>query len=135
MRDEKAEKLTTRDDPRVTRLGAIIRRSSLDELPQLFNVLKGEMSLVGPRPAPPSAKAGERLYLEVVDQFAARHNVKPGITGWAQINGLRGETDTEEKIIKRVEHDIYYIENWSLLLDLRILVKTAIVGFVGKNIF
>ncbi len=135
MRDENAETLTTRNDPRITRIGAFLRKSSLDELPQLFNVIKGDMSMVGPRPHATAAKAGERLYPEVVNQYAARHKVKPGITGWAQVNGWRGETDTEEKILKRVEHDIYYIENWSLWLDVQILIKTAIVGFVNKNAY
>jgi len=93
-------------------------------LPQLFNVLMGNLSLVGPRPHAVSAKADNRLYDEVVDGYFARHKVKPGITGWAQINGWRGETDTAEKIEKRVEHDLYYIENWSVLLDLYILLKT-----------
>lgn len=135
MRDDDAVQLTTRHDPRVTRLGAFLRRVSLDELAQIFNVLKGDMSMVGPRPHARSAKAGTRLYPEVVDQYAARHKVKPGITGWAQVNGWRGETDTEDKIIQRVQHDVYYIENWSLWLDIRILLKTAAVGFSGKNAF
>ncbi len=135
MCDDDAVHLTTRDDPRVTRLGAFLRRASLDELPQIFNVLKGDMSMVGPRPHAKLAKAGTRLYPEVVDQYAARHKVKPGITGWAQVNGWRGETDTEEKIIQRVQHDVYYIENWSLWLDIRILAKSVLVGFVNRNAF
>lgn len=135
MRDENAERLTSRDDPRVTRIGRFLRRSSIDELPQLFNVLNGEMSLVGPRPHPTRAKAGNRLYQEVVADYASRHRVKPGITGWAQVNGWRGETDTEEKIRKRVEHDLHYIENWSVLLDFKILLLTAIKGLVGKNAY
>ena len=120
----------TKDDPRVTRVGRFIRKTSLDELPQLFNVLRGELSLVGPRPHALQAKAADRLYDDVVDGYFARHKVKPGITGWAQINGWRGETDTPEKIQKRVEHDLYYIENWSVLLDLYILFKTpfALLG-------
>jgi Undecaprenyl-phosphate glucose phosphotransferase len=122
--DETAESLVTRDDPRVTRIGAFLRRTSLDELPQMLNVLKGDMSIVGPRPHAMSAKAGGRYYESVVAQYAARHNVKPGITGWAQVNGWRGETDTEDKILKRVEYDLYYIENWSILFDLRIILKT-----------
>jgi Undecaprenyl-phosphate glucose phosphotransferase len=122
--DASAAKLVTKDDPRVTDVGRFIRKTSLDELPQLFNVLKGNLSLVGPRPHAISAKAENRLYGEVVDGYFARHKVKPGITGWAQINGWRGETDTEEKILKRVEHDLYYIENWSVLFDLYILLKT-----------
>ena len=123
--DPMANSLTTKDDSRVTRVGAFLRRSSLDELPQLFNVLKGDMSVVGPRPHALGAKADGRLYGEVVNEYAARHRVKPGITGWAQVNGWRGETDTEEKILKRVEHDLHYIENWSLMLDMEILAKTV----------
>jgi len=125
MTDVRAERLVTRDDPRVTRVGRFIRKTSLDELPQLFNVVfRGNLSLVGPRPHALQAKASSRLYDEVVDGYFARHRVKPGITGWAQVNGWRGETDTEEKIQHRVEHDLYYIENWSVLLDLKILAMT-----------
>jgi Undecaprenyl-phosphate glucose phosphotransferase len=117
--DATASKLVTKADPRVTRVGRFIRKTSLDELPQLFNVLLvGNLSLVGPRPHAVHAKAEEKLYDEAVDGYFARHRVKPGITGWAQINGWRGETDTDEKIQRRVEHDLYYIENWSVLLDL-----------------
>ncbi|HZD26530.1 MAG TPA: sugar transferase, partial [Alphaproteobacteria bacterium] len=105
------------------------------ELPQFFNVLKGDMSIVGPRPHAVSAKAGGLLYQEAVQQYAARHRVKPGITGWAQINGWRGETETVEQIRRRVHHDIAYIENWSLWLDLKIILLTAFVGFTGKNAF
>jgi Undecaprenyl-phosphate glucose phosphotransferase len=124
MTDAGAAKLVTRGDPRVTRVGRIIRKTSLDELPQFFNVLMGHLSLVGPRPHAMQAKAHNRLYDDVVDGYFARHRVKPGITGWAQINGWRGETDTEDKIQRRVEHDLYYIENWSVLLDLQILFLT-----------
>jgi len=124
MSDANASKLVTKDDPRVTPVGRFIRKSSLDELPQLFNVLKGELSLVGPRPHALQAKAASQNYHDVVDGYFARHRVKPGITGWAQIHGWRGETDTEEKIKKRVEFDLYYIENWSIFLDLYILIKT-----------
>ena len=122
--DAKADQLVTKDDPRVTRVGRFIRKTSLDELPQLFNVLIGNLSLVGPRPHAMQAKAGAQLYDEVVDGYFSRHKVKPGITGWAQINGWRGETDTAEKIQQRVAHDLYYIENWSVFLDAYILVKT-----------
>ena len=122
--DAAAAKLVTKDDPRVTRVGRFIRKTSLDELPQLINVVKGDLSLVGPRPHAVQAKAAGHLYDHVVEEYFARHKVKPGITGWAQINGWRGETDTEEKIRKRVEHDLYYIENWSAFLDLYILFKT-----------
>ena len=125
--DPTAAKLVTRDDPRVTRVGRFIRKTSIDELPQLFNVVfKGNLSLVGPRPHAVHAKAADRQYDEVVDGYFARHRVKPGITGWAQVNGWRGETDTQEKIQRRVEHDLYYIENWSILLDLYILAITPI---------
>ena len=122
--DARASKLVTKDDPRVTPVGRIIRKASLDELPQLFNVLVGSLSLVGPRPHAIEAKAANTLYDEVVDGYFARHKVKPGITGWAQINGWRGETDSHEKIQRRVEHDLFYIENWSILFDLYILART-----------
>ena len=123
--DAAAAKLVTRDDPRVTRVGRFIRKTSLDELPQLFNVVfKGNLSLVGPRPHATHAKAASQLYDQVVDGYFARHRVKPGITGWAQVNGWRGETDTSEKIQRRVEHDLFYIENWSIFFDLYILAKT-----------
>jgi Undecaprenyl-phosphate glucose phosphotransferase len=125
--DATAAKLVTKGDPRVTRVGRFIRKTSLDELPQLFNVVfKGNLSLVGPRPHAVNAKAEERRYDEAVDGYFARHRVKPGLTGWAQINGWRGETDTHEKIQNRVEHDLYYIENWSVLLDLYILARTPL---------
>ncbi len=124
LADVDARKLVTKDDPRVTRVGHIIRKTSLDELPQLINVLKGELSLVGPRPHATMASAAGSLYETVVEGYFARHKVKPGMTGWAQINGWRGETDTAEKIERRVEHDLYYIENWSLTFDLYILAKT-----------
>lgn len=118
-----------RHDPRVTRVGRLLRRSSLDELPQLFNVLRGEMSLVGPRP---HAIAHNMQYAALIDDYLARHRVQPGITGWAQVNGLRGETDTLDKMQKRVEFDLAYIERWSLLFDLRIIVQTALGVFFHK---
>ncbi len=133
--DANATKLVTKGDPRVTRVGRIIRKTSLDELPQLFNVLLGTLSLVGPRPHALQAKADNRLYHDVVDGYFARHKVKPGITGWAQINGWRGETDTPEKIQKRVECDIYYIENWSVLLDLYILFRTPFSLIANENAY
>ncbi len=135
MRDAEASKLVTRNDPRVTRIGRILRKSSLDELPQLFNVLRGELSLVGPRPHATKAKAADQLYNDVVDGYFARHKVKPGITGWAQVNGWRGETDTTEKLQRRVEHDLYYIENWSLALDLLILWRTPICLLKSENAY
>jgi Undecaprenyl-phosphate glucose phosphotransferase len=134
--DETASKLVTRNDPRVTRVGRFIRKTSLDELPQLFNVVfAGNLSLVGPRPHAVNAKAEEMRYDQSVDGYFARHRVKPGITGWAQINGWRGETDTHEKIQRRVEHDLYYIENWSLLFDLYILAMTPIALFKAGNAY
>ena len=133
--DAHAAKLVTKDDPRVTRVGRFIRKTSLDELPQLFNVLKGELSLVGPRPHALQAKAADRLYHDVVDGYFARHKVKPGITGWAQINGWRGETDNDEKIQRRVEHDLYYIENWSVLFDLYILAMTPFALAKTENAY
>jgi Undecaprenyl-phosphate glucose phosphotransferase len=130
--DADAEQLTRRNDPRVTRVGAFLRRTSLDELPQFINVLCGEMSIVGPRPHALAAKAGRLLYQDAVRYYDARHRMKPGITGWAQVNGWRGETNTVEQIRKRVEHDLYYIENWSIGLDLKIIVRTVFGGFTGR---
>ncbi len=136
MGDAKAAKLVTRNDPRVTAVGRFIRKTSIDELPQLFNVLKGELSIVGPRPHALEAKAANRLYHDAVDGYFARHKVRPGITGWAQINGWRGETDTVDKIMARVDHDLYYIENWSILLDLYILAMTPVSLFTkNENAF
>ncbi len=131
--DPTASKVVTRNDPRVTRVGRFIRKTSLDELPQLFNVVfSGNLSLVGPRPHAVQGKLQSRLFDEAVDGYFARHRVKPGITGWAQVNGWRGEIDNEEKIQKRVEFDLYYIENWSVLFDLVILLKTPI-ALLTKN--
>lgn len=124
-----------RGDSRVTRVGNFIRRTSIDELPQFINVLMGDMSIVGPRPHAPSTRAGGRLFSDVVSSYAARHRVKPGITGWAQIHGWRGETTTEEQLIRRLEHDLYYIENWSLLLDLYIILRTAILVVTDRNAY
>lgn len=121
-----------RNDPRVTRVGSFLRKSSLDELPQLFNVLQGTMSLVGPRP---HAVAHNEHYAAIIDGYLGRHRVKPGITGWAQVNGYRGETDTPEKMRMRVQYDLYYIDNWSLSLDLKILLMTVFVGFVNRNAY
>lgn len=122
----------TRNDNRVTPLGAFLRRTSLDELPQFFNVLRGDMSVVGPRP---HAVAHNEQYRKQVAGYMLRHKVKPGITGWAQINGWRGETDTLDKMQKRVEFDLQYIEHWSLWLDLKIILLTLFKGFVNKNAF
>ncbi|WP_059411999.1 undecaprenyl-phosphate glucose phosphotransferase [Cupriavidus basilensis] len=118
-----------RGDARITRVGAFLRRTSLDELPQFFNVLRGEMSVVGPRP---HAIEHNEIYKEVIDRYMLRHRVKPGITGWAQINGLRGQTDTVDKMRRRIEFDIFYIRNWSFRLDLHIILRTALHGWTGK---
>jgi Undecaprenyl-phosphate glucose phosphotransferase len=134
--DATASKLVGKNDKRVTRIGRFIRKTSLDELPQLFNVVFiGNLSLVGPRPHAVNAKAAEHLYDEAVDGYFARHRVKPGITGWAQIHGWRGETDSQEKIQRRVEHDLYYIENWSILLDIYILLRTPFALLRMKSVY
>lgn len=122
----------SKQDARITSFGAFLRRTSLDELPQFWNVLTGEMSIVGPRP---HAVAHNDQYKVLVDDYMLRHRVKPGITGWAQVNGYRGETDTLDKMQKRVEYDLYYIEHWSLWLDLKIIVMTLFKGFVNKNAY
>jgi Undecaprenyl-phosphate glucose phosphotransferase len=121
-----------RDDPRVTRVGGFLRRASFDELPQLINVLRGEMSLVGPRP---HAVAHNVEFAAMVHEYFGRHRVKPGITGWAQVHGLRGEIDNPEKIRMRVQYDLYYIENWSLLFDLAILLRTPFVVLAQENAY
>jgi len=115
-------KQATKDDPRITRFGAIIRRTSLDELPQFINVLQGRMSIVGPRP---HAVAHNEEYRKLIKAYMVRHKVKPGITGWAQVNGLRGETDTIDKMKARVEYDLEYLRNWSLALDMQIILRTV----------
>ncbi|MCO5065764.1 MAG: undecaprenyl-phosphate glucose phosphotransferase [Rhizobiaceae bacterium] len=133
--DPSGRNAVRRQDPRVTRVGRIIRKTSIDELPQLFNVLRGNLSLVGPRPHVMSAVARDMLYHEVVEGYFARHRVKPGVTGWAQINGWRGETDTVDKIRQRTEHDLYYIENWSIWFDLKILLLTPFSLFNTENAY
>ena len=120
------------DDPRVTRFGRFLRASSLDELPQLFNVIGGSMSLVGPRP---HAVAHNEAYRRLIHGYMLRHKVKPGMTGWAQVNGWRGETDTLDKMQKRVAHDLEYVQNWSLWLDLRILAMTLVVVASRRNAY
>jgi Undecaprenyl-phosphate glucose phosphotransferase len=124
MADPTARKVVTKNDPRVTRIGRFIRKTSIDELPQLLNVITGKLSLVGPRPHAVNAHTQNQLWEELVDGYFARHRVKPGITGWAQVNGLRGEVDTEEKIRRRVYYDLTYIESWSVFFDLYILLLT-----------
>ncbi|MNJ34902.1 UDP-glucose:undecaprenyl-phosphate glucose-1-phosphate transferase [compost metagenome] len=122
----------TRNDARITRVGAFLRRTSLDELPQFFNVMQGRMSIVGPRP---HALSHNEYYKDLVESYMQRHKVKPGITGWAQVSGYRGETDTLEKMQKRVEYDLWYIDNWSLWLDLKIIFLTVFKGFINKNAY
>lgn len=119
-------------DSRVTKLGAFLRKTSLDELPQFFNVIEGSMSVVGPRP---HASAHNEQYRKLIPKYMLRHLVKPGITGWAQVHGWRGETDTLEKMEKRIEFDLHYIDNWSLGLDLKIITLTLIKGFINKNAY
>jgi exopolysaccharide biosynthesis polyprenyl glycosylphosphotransferase len=133
--DRGASMQTLRNDPRVTRVGAFLRRHSLDELPQLFNVLFGSMSLVGPRPHGLGTTVGGQELERIVSNYYARHSIKPGITGWAQVSGWRGNLDTVEKAIQRVQHDLFYIENWSLLFDLRIIARTFAVVFWDKEAF
>jgi putative colanic acid biosynthesis UDP-glucose lipid carrier transferase len=120
------------DDRRVTRVGAWLRRTSVDELPQLFNVLRGSMSLVGPRP---HAVVHNELYRRQISGYMMRHKVRPGITGWAQVHGLRGETDTIDKMEARVRYDLEYLSNWSLVLDFKILLKTIFVVVGQKNAY
>ncbi|HEY7580134.1 MAG TPA: sugar transferase [Acetobacteraceae bacterium] len=122
----------TRHDPRVTRVGRWLRRWSLDELPQLFNVLRGEMSLVGPRPHAPGTCAGGKPFEMVTPHYLARHRVRPGMTGLAQVRGLRGETDTEQKLLQRIAADLEYIDHWSLWLDVKILARTAVSLFTTQ---
>jgi lipopolysaccharide/colanic/teichoic acid biosynthesis glycosyltransferase len=120
--DERQFRQASRDDPRVTRIGRLLRRTNMDELPQLLNVIRGEMSLVGPRP---HAVLHNQMFDGQIARLARRHNVKPGITGWAQVNGLRGETDTLDKMQARISYDLYYIDNWSFSFDVKIVVKTV----------
>ncbi|MBM3607072.1 MAG: exopolysaccharide biosynthesis polyprenyl glycosylphosphotransferase [Alphaproteobacteria bacterium] len=123
-------KQATANDVRVTRIGRFMRRTNIDELPQLVNVLKGEMSLVGPRP---HALAHDQLYERTIALYARRHNVRPGITGWAQVSGLRGETNSDAKMRRRVEYDLYYIDNWSLMFDVKIMILTVFSRKAYRN--
>jgi len=130
--DQTVIQQATRDDPRVTLFGAFLRRYSLDELPQFINVLQGRMSVVGPRP---HAVAHNEMYRKLIRGYMIRHKVKPGITGLAQVNGLRGETDSLDKMKARIEYDLAYLRNWSLLLDLQIVVKTIGVVLRKQNAY
>ncbi|RTL73193.1 MAG: undecaprenyl-phosphate glucose phosphotransferase [Hyphomicrobiales bacterium] len=132
MEDGDRVQQAVRGDKRITKVGALLRRTSLDELPQLINVLRGTMSLVGPRP---HALAHNQYYAAIIKDYSSRNRVLPGITGWAQINGYRGETRTPEQMARRIEHDIWYINNWSFALDLKILLLTPIFGFVNPNAY
>ncbi|MGS0648615.1 exopolysaccharide biosynthesis polyprenyl glycosylphosphotransferase [Komagataeibacter melomenusus] len=135
MADSGAARQTSRTDPRVTRVGRVIRRLSIDELPQLFNVLRGEMSLVGPRPHAPQTRAGGQLLHEAMEEYVARHRVQPGITGWAQINGSRGELVTREDLCRRVVLDLEYIRAWSIWLDMKIIFLTIKREIFSRNAF
>jgi len=135
MHDFGGGRQTERNDPRVTPFGALLRRTSLDELPQLINVLRGEMSMVGPRPLPLQMRVDDRLNYEIVAEYSFRHRVKPGITGLAQVKGHRGAVSTEEALRSRIACDLYYIDHWSLWLDLKILAMTGGVCVLGKNAF
>jgi putative colanic acid biosynthesis UDP-glucose lipid carrier transferase len=126
---------TLRDSDRITRVGRILRSTSVDELPQLLNVLRGEMSIVGPRPHVRKMLVGAGVYSSVVQQYAARHRIKPGITGWAQINGMRGGIDTLEKASRGADLDLFYIANWSPILDLKIMIRTIVAGLGGRDVF
>ena len=132
LEDGSAVRQATRNDQRVTRFGALLRRTSLDELPQFVNVLQGRMSVVGPRP---HAVAHNEMYRKLIKSYMIRHKVKPGITGWAQVNGLRGETDTVEKMRARIEYDLAYLRNWSLGLDLYIVWRTIFVVLQRDNAY
>jgi lipopolysaccharide/colanic/teichoic acid biosynthesis glycosyltransferase len=133
--DASGARQASRNDPRVTRVGRFLRKASLDELPQLFDVVAGDMSIVGPRPHPVAMRVADRPYSEAVSAYFARHRVKPGLTGLAQVNGWRGETDTLFKAQKRLECDLHYIENWSLLLDIKIMARTFVVVARGANAY
>jgi lipopolysaccharide/colanic/teichoic acid biosynthesis glycosyltransferase len=135
MADPAARVCVTKNDPRVTRVGRFIRKTSIDELPQLIDVIMGKLSLVGPRPHAVNAHTHDQLWEQIVDGYFARHRVKPGITGWAQINGWRGEVDSDDKIRQRVEHDLFYIENWSVFLDLYILALTPFRLLNSENAY
>jgi len=119
---------TVQDDPRVTKVGKVLRHTSMDELPQLINILKGDMSIVGPRPERPQFVA---KFKEEIPRYMIKHQVRPGLTGWAQVNGLRGDTSIKD----RIKYDIYYIENWSVLFDIKIMFMTVFRGLINKNAY
>ncbi len=135
LSDIEANRQTSRDDPRVTRIGKWLRRLSLDELPQLFNVLRGEMSLVGPRPHAPNTRVEGELLPAACSNYLQRYHVKPGITGWAQVNGARGELVKREDLRKRIDYDLEYIRQWSVGFDLKIMVLTAMREIISKHAF
>ena len=126
--EEEKKGWTTKNDPRVTPIGRILRKTSIDEMPQFFNVLKGDMSLIGPRPERP---LWVEKFKEEIPRYMIKHQVRPGLTGWAQVNGYRGDTS----IRKRIEYDLYYIENWTMGFDMKILFLTFFKGFVNKNAY
>ncbi len=135
LQDATGAQRTVQGDPRVTGVGRFIRKTSIDELPQLINVLRGDMSMVGPRAHPIAMKVGDEYYHQAVRRYAARHRVQPGITGWAQVNGSRGEISTMQQALRRVELDLYYIEHWSLIFDLKILIKTVTTVLSARNAY
>ncbi|MBQ4270690.1 MAG: sugar transferase, partial [Clostridiales bacterium] len=125
---EEKKRWTIKDDPRVTNVGRVLRRTSMDELPQLINILKGDMSIVGPRPERPQFV---EKFKEEIPRYMVKHQVRPGLTGWAQVNGLRGDTSIKE----RIEYDIFYIENWTVPFDIRIMFMTVFRGLINKNAY
>lgn len=133
--DDHAFRQTSRDDPRVTRVGRFIRRTSVDELPQFWNVLQGQMSVVGPRPHALKTAAEGQMLETIVDEYVARHRIKPGITGWAQINGARGELCSREQVKLRVDYDLYYIDNWSIYFDIKIILMTVVRAFYDPHAY
>jgi lipopolysaccharide/colanic/teichoic acid biosynthesis glycosyltransferase len=133
--DANGEKQTEVNDPRITGVGGFLRRWSLDELPQLFNVLSGELSLVGPRPHAVSMRVKQRRNEDIVPDYALRHHVKPGITGWAQVNGYHGPVETERHLHERVAYDLDYINHWSLWFDIRIILKTMFIAFGHREAY
>ena len=130
MSENANEIQATKDDPRITKIGNFLRHSNLDEIPQFYNVLKGDMSIIGPRP---HMLKHTELYSSFIDKYMVRHLIKPGITGWAQVNGFRGETRSTEQMAERVRYDVWYLENWSFFLDMKILLITVLNMFRGEK--